>query len=268
MTIQSEFYNYQANPANLQPGNKPNPNASSLLSDYLMDRWGGQFLGSYGERTIREGSSLSTHAYDAAFDWRYENPGPGLAVCDTEIIPWLIGNSKELGVQAIHHYRNSIIWRPPGTSGRPIDGDGWKVQNSSKSGMGQSWALWLHVELLPSAFNDLRSIEDKLESRGTVVLPAPTPPINNPVVTEPILQPGARTMIEVEVTTCRRGSVGAPVKRMQGTLKDLWNQNITVDGNFGPGTETALRNVQSFMGLTVDGICGPKTWDVILTFPL
>ena len=163
MTVQTEFYNYQKNPSGLPVGNRPNPNASSQLSDYLVRRWGGQYLGGYGERSIREGVALSTHAFDAAFDWRYENPGPGLVVLDSEIVPFLIGNSKELGIQAIHHYRRGIIWRPPGTStDRPVGSDGWKVQAPQKSGMGQAWALWIHVELLPSTFADVRTVEEKL----------------------------------------------------------------------------------------------------------
>lgn len=38
----------------------------------------------------------------------------------------------------------------------------------------------------------------------------------------------------------------------------------TVDGSFGYMTATALRNFQKAKGLYSDGVCGPKTWAVIL----
>lgn len=39
---------------------------------------------------------------------------------------------------------------------------------------------------------------------------------------------------------------------------------IAVDGVFGNGTYTALRKYQEEHNLTVDGICGPKTWNSLL----
>jgi hypothetical protein len=267
MTVQTEFYNFQQNVDRLPLGNRPNPNASSQLSDYLQERFGGQYLGGYGERSVREGTNMSTHAFDHAFDWRYENPGPGLYVCDTEIIPFLISNSKELGIQAIHHYRRSIIWRPPGTSGRPLDSDGWKQQAPQKSGMGQSWALWLHIELLPSTFTDSRPVGEKL-APTEIVVPPPIPPvIVNPPITPPVLQPGAKSMINVEVETVRRGSTGPAVKRLQALLAANFGQSVTVDGNYGPQTSTGVLNVQRFFGLTADDVVGPQTWRIILSMP-
>jgi len=267
--IQTEFYNYQSNPVGLDWDKEPyescNPAPQSLRT-FLEDTYGGQYLGCHGDRPIVGGTSQSTHGFGAAFDWRYENPGPGLYVVDTEIIPLLIATSKETGLQAIHHYKRSLIWRPPGTSGRPLDSDGWKVQPTG-SQMGQSWAVWLHCEFHPDFLSDGRSFQDKVNGVNLPPVGNPTPPIVVPPVTPKPIIPGAVTMIEVEVTTVRRGSVGIPVKRMQSTLKDMWNQTVTVDGNFGPQSEQALKNVQAFMGLTVDGVCGPKTWDCILTFP-
>lgn len=36
--------------------------------------------------------------------------------------------------------------------------------------------------------------------------------------------------------------------------------NITIDGDFGPNTDSAVKRFQSKNGLTVDGIVGPSTW--------
>ncbi|UUU26341.1 peptidoglycan-binding domain-containing protein [Streptomyces sp. DSM 40750] len=37
--------------------------------------------------------------------------------------------------------------------------------------------------------------------------------------------------------------------------------NLTVDGRFGPLSNTAARRFQSCAGLTVDGYVGPNTWN-------
>ena len=53
--------------------------------------------------------------------------------------------------------------------------------------------------------------------------------------------------------TLRRGSKGEEVVKMQAAL------GIAADGDFGPGTEAALRKWQAANGLTADGVAGPKT---------
>lgn len=54
-------------------------------------------------------------------------------------------------------------------------------------------------------------------------------------------------------TTLRRGDKGPQVVNMQRAL------GISADGDFGPGTETALKRWQAANGLTADGVAGPKT---------
>ena len=53
--------------------------------------------------------------------------------------------------------------------------------------------------------------------------------------------------------TLRRGSKGEEVKQMQAKL------GLSADGDFGPGTEAALKKWQAANGLTADGVAGPKT---------
>lgn len=52
----------------------------------------------------------------------------------------------------------------------------------------------------------------------------------------------------------KRGLAGEPVTILQQKL------GVTADGEFGPGTEKALRDYQSAHGLSVDGIAGPDTF--------
>lgn len=55
----------------------------------------------------------------------------------------------------------------------------------------------------------------------------------------------------------KRGLKGAPVKRLQEKL------GITADGDFGPGTERAVKEFQAANGLAVDGIAGPDTFSAM-----
>jgi peptidoglycan hydrolase-like protein with peptidoglycan-binding domain len=58
----------------------------------------------------------------------------------------------------------------------------------------------------------------------------------------------------------RRGSKGPDVRRLQQALVNLGFDPGSVDGDFGPRTEKAVRGYQTSRGLAVDGIVGPKTW--------
>lgn len=51
-----------------------------------------------------------------------------------------------------------------------------------------------------------------------------------------------------------RGLKGEPVRRLQEKL------GVDVDGDFGPGTEKALKDYQKDNDLKVDGIAGPDTF--------
>lgn len=58
----------------------------------------------------------------------------------------------------------------------------------------------------------------------------------------------------------RRGSSGLEVKKIQQRLKELGHYAGPLDGDFGGGTEAAVKAFQREADLTVDGKVGPKTW--------
>lgn len=62
------------------------------------------------------------------------------------------------------------------------------------------------------------------------------------------------------IITVRRGDHGDAVRAAQTLLPN----GLTVDGDFGPLTETEVRGFQTMFGLTVDGVVGPITWQAIL----
>ena len=80
--------------------------------------------------------------------------------------------------------------------------------------------------------------------------PVPVPPVPPVPETKP---------------TLRRGSKGEWVTVLQTKLVsrgyDIGSAGI--DGNYGRGTEAAVKAFQHDMGLTADGIGGPKTWEAL-----
>lgn len=62
--------------------------------------------------------------------------------------------------------------------------------------------------------------------------------------------------------TLRRGSTGGDVTYLQGLLNRMFASysKLAVDGDFGPATESVVRQVQSRSNLAVDGVVGPATW--------
>lgn len=81
-------------------------------------------------------------------------------------------------------------------------------------------------------------------------IPTPTPPGPEPTPTKP---------------TLRRGSKGAYVKELQTLLvgKGYSVGTYGIDGDFGRATEAAVKEFQKDAGLSVDGICGPRTWEAL-----
>lgn len=58
----------------------------------------------------------------------------------------------------------------------------------------------------------------------------------------------------------RRGAKGNEVKQIQARLRELGFYAGPVDGDFGGGTESAVKSFQKRQRLTIDGTVGPKTW--------
>jgi hypothetical protein len=67
------------------------------------------------------------------------------------------------------------------------------------------------------------------------------------------------------ITILRRGSQGEAVRQLQNALisKGYSCGAYGADGNFGDGTDNAVRKFQADHGLEVDGIVGSATWNAL-----
>ncbi|MGI5509130.1 peptidoglycan-binding domain-containing protein [Streptomyces sp. CA-106131] len=65
------------------------------------------------------------------------------------------------------------------------------------------------------------------------------------------------------ITTVQKGATGPAVQAVQSQL-NAHGASLTVDGSFGPATDSAVRSFQSAHGLTVDGIVGSNTWQALV----
>ena len=60
----------------------------------------------------------------------------------------------------------------------------------------------------------------------------------------------------------KKGLSGEPVRRLQAKL------GVTADGEFGPGTEKALKDWQTKNALAADGVAGPDTFMTMQLYEL
>lgn len=92
-------------------------------------------------------------------------------------------------------------------------------------------------------------------SRLTLAAPAGAPTASTPSASQPAAGDGR---YPPGWSRLQRGDKGDNVKRLQDLLiKD--GAKLTADGNFGRGTEAAVRDLQKRKGLKADGVVGFET---------
>ncbi len=76
-------------------------------------------------------------------------------------------------------------------------------------------------------------------------------------------EPG-RLIVDVSLPLLRQGGEGTQVSALQALLNVKAGAGLTVDGDFGPATEGAVRAWQAGAGLDADGIVGQASWKALL----
>lgn len=70
--------------------------------------------------------------------------------------------------------------------------------------------------------------------------------------------------IPFELLICSRGDEGKLVMALQMAINAQIDAGLAPDGSFGDKTHSAVRKYQDSKGLTIDGIAGATTWQVLL----
>lgn len=74
----------------------------------------------------------------------------------------------------------------------------------------------------------------------------------------------AQAIAVAKTTVLRRGDRGDNVKLLQAGINNVSGRGLAVDGDFGPGTEQAVLDLEKYLGIQPnDGIAGPEVWGVL-----
>lgn len=121
----------------------------------------------------------------------------------------------------------------------------WKARQFRWGGEYSGRKDAMHYEFMGTP-DDARRLAAELSGGGGGTAPPPeaAPPAAPQAAGGPLL---------------KRGAKGPDVRRLQERL-NAHGAGVGVDGDFGPGTEQAVRQFQQAQGLDADGAVGPRTW--------
>ena len=114
-------------------------------------------------------------------------------------------------------------------------------------------------EMTLSPQEQLTTIDEALEN--ITPTPPPTPIIMQTATPVPTQVPNFQmTPQPTDIPTLKKGSSGDDVRKLQARLIELkYLRTAADDGQFGKGTENAVKAFQSTNGLNADGAAGAKT---------
>ncbi len=106
--------------------------------------------------------------------------------------------------------------------------------------------------------------DDVFAAKDVIALFPPAAPVPEPVPDDGKADDTVVVLRTLRLKTTRM--CGDDVKQYQ-TRINVHGGSLTVDGVFGPASDAACRAFQATQGLTVDGICGAKTWAALNADP-
>jgi len=133
------FYNWQQGPAPSSQYNHLSPLLAGFES-WVLQNIGGSDLGGYVRRPVVGGSAWSSHAFGAAWDWAPPSREAALQLVDA-----IIANPAAFGIQAIHDYAGSRVWRV---------GRGWQAQAPGSHGGEMGVNTHFHFEVAQSSWGN------------------------------------------------------------------------------------------------------------------
>jgi hypothetical protein len=92
-------------------------------------------------------------------------------------------------------------------------------------------------------------------------------PVPIPIPLPPAQKPGRTVSLSLTLPVLQLGDKGENVRRLQKQFVSIGTK-LEVTGAFDDATDAAVRQTQTFHGLTVDGIVGEQTWKTLLSLSL
>ena len=116
------------------------------------------------------------------------------------------------------------------------------------------------VEELSAFFKKHPSAKSFLVADVTKVIPT-----IEPVGPDPEPQPEPDSHLPGLTASLKKGDKGPTVELLQKELNEHFDAQLTVDGDFGPATDIAVRKVEGILGTTPNGIVEADLWKAIGT---
>ncbi len=143
-------------------------------------------------------------------------------------------------------------------SGKYLEGSYYAIHSfQNKNGLTVTGEA--DVDTLALLYDTEKALPKSVATPTLVPVPTPSPEQSVPGQATP-----APTIGSVEFTKkLQRGSTGSKVKQLQNRLTELGFYNGPISGNYMNQTRDAVSAFQQHNALTVDGITGKETWDMI-----
>lgn len=163
------------------------------------------------------------------------------------------------GTDGVEDCKNCVKISPLWFAGYPTNKNSWTVPRWPKRYNIEPWDNYLVWQFTSGGEKVDRNTTTMTAAKWKAYATPKAPVTEDP---KPTPAPEAPKTTEVTVDilggitmpTIKRGSEGKAVKVWQAVC------GVRTDGNFGPKTEKATRELQMRFALKVDGIVGPKTW--------
>ncbi len=191
---------------------------------------------------------------------------------NTQMAAWLNEVHSKTGMMPMIYTAEGLwdAWGLPAYNTYPLWVANWQVSTPTLPTGWTGWTIWQTTDSYPVAgissapdgdvFNgtlaDLRSYVGGTPSTGT---PSSTTTPSSTSTSSSTASSTAPTKAQIlALPELSQGDTGSNVVTLQQALDYLGN-SLTVDGDFGPLTDAAVKAFQGSQGLTQDGIVGPLT---------
>jgi hypothetical protein len=167
--------------------------------------------------------------------------------------------------------------------GYVLEGRGWQKQQAAQPGGNSTWTSVTFMSgptekpttAQINAFRELRAylrgkgLAAAISYHGKFISTSCPGSILKGMVTSGALagSPTTTDWMEAMVNklpTLGKGDKGEHVQSLQALLQARSHPEVKQTGTFDAATEKALKAVQEWGGVTSDGVCGPKSWPVVL----